>query len=141
MDLVRMLEPTVTGLGYELVNCEWFGRGKLRVLIDRPAGVTVDDCALVSNQLTRYFAVEGFDYDRLEVSSPGLDRPLRKTADFERFRGERAQVKLRVPLEGRRNFSGVLGALTDGMLELDADGKRFSLELANIEKARLIPNI
>ena len=98
MDLIETLEPTLNGLGYELVDTEWFGRGKLRVMIDRAEGITVDDCATVSNHLTRLFEVEGFAYERLEISSPGFDRPLRKVADFVRFCGERAEIKLRVPM-------------------------------------------
>jgi ribosome maturation factor RimP len=141
MDLMQLLEPTLNGLGYELVDFEWFGRGKLRVMIDKADGINVDDCAMVSNHLTRYFAVEGVEYDRLEVSSPGLDRPLRKAADFVRFRGERAELKLKVPLEGRKNFTGTLGVLADGLLALESDEKMFSIELANVHKARLKPEI
>ena len=139
MDLMQLLEPTLQGLGYELVDFEWFGRGKLRVMIDKADGINVDDCSMVSNHLTRYFAVEGVEYDRLEVSSPGLDRPLRKAADFVRFRGERAELKLKVPLEGRKNFTGTLGVLADGLLALESDEKMFSIELANVHKARLKP--
>ena len=134
-----MLEPTLNGLGYELVDTEWFGRGKLRVTIDKAEGINVDDCAAVSNHLTRLFAVEGVEYDRLEVSSPGFDRPLRRAADFVRFRGERAEVKLKAPIDGRKNFTGMIGVLADGMLALDSDGKMFSIELANVHKARLKP--
>ena len=139
MDLIETLEPTLNGLGYELVDTEWFGRGKLRVMIDRAGGITVDDCATVSNHLTRLFEVEGFAYERLEISSPGLDRPLRKVADFVRFCGERAEIKLRVPMEGRKNFTGTLGGLAAGMLSLAVDGKVVAIELANIHKARLKP--
>ena len=138
---MHLLEPTLQGLGYELVDFEWFGRGKLRVMIDKADGINVDDCASVSHHLTRYFAVEGIEYDRLEVSSPGMDRPLRKAADFVRFRGERAEVKLKVPLDGRKNFTGTLGVLADGLLALDSDGKMFAIELANVHKARLKPEI
>ena len=138
---MHLLEPTLQGLGYELVDFEWFGRGKLRVMIDKADGINVDDCASVSHHLTRYFAVEGIAYDRLEVSSPGMDRPLRKAADFVRFRGERAEVKLKVPLDGRKNFTGTLGVLADGLLALDSDGKMFAIELANVHKARLKPEI
>ena len=84
-------------------------------------------------------AAEPFEIDRLEVSSPGMDRPLRKAADFVRFRGERAEVKLKVPLDGRKNFTGTLGMLADGLLALDSDGKMFAIELANVHKARLKP--
>ena len=99
MDLLDLLEKTVTGLGYALVDVEQSPRGRiLRLFIDKPekaGGVDVEDCALVSNHLSRVLAVENVDYDRLEVSSPGLDRPLRKTADFVRFTGQEAQLRLR----------------------------------------------
>ena len=134
-----MLEPTLNGLGYELVDLEWFGRGKLRVMIDKPDGINVDDCAAVSRHLTLFFAAEGVDYDRLEVSSPGMDRPLRKAADFVRFLGERAELKLKAPIDGQKNFTGKLGILTEGRLALDSDGKILAIELANVHKARLKP--
>jgi ribosome maturation factor RimP len=137
-----MLESTVQGLGYELVDIDLSRTGALiRVFIDRPGGVDVDDCAAVSNQLTRLLAVEGVDYDRLEVSSPGLDRPLKKLADFQRFAGERAQIKMRLPLQGRKNFVGVLcGADADGV-RIEVDGAVLSLDLSLVDKARLVPNI
>ena len=138
---MQLLERTLKGLGYELVDFEWFGRGKLRVMIDKAEGINVDDCAAVSNHLTRLFAVEGVEYDRLEVSSPGFDRPLRKAADFIRYRGERAELKLKVPLDGRKNFTGTLGVLAEGLLALDSDGKTFAIELVNVHKARLKPEI
>ncbi|OYV92911.1 MAG: ribosome maturation factor RimP, partial [Ferrovum sp. 37-45-19] len=103
MDVVKLVETTVSGLGYELVDLERSGRGLLRVLIDKPEGISVDDCQVVSNQLTRLFMVENVDYGRLEVSSPGLDRPLKKEADFVRFAGEKVQLRLRMPLAGRKN--------------------------------------
>ncbi len=139
MDVARLVETTVTGLGYELVDFEVSGRGLMRVLLDNLAGITVKDCELVSHQLTRLFAVEGVDFGRLEVSSPGLDRPLKKEADFVRFCGKKAQLKLRVPLEGRKNFIGVLGNLQEGVLPLDVDGKLVLIELSNLDKARLVP--
>lgn len=136
---MQLLEPTLHGLGYELVDFEWFGRGKLRVIIDKADGINVDDCATVSNHLTHFFAVEGVDYDRLEVSSPGFDRPLKKAADFVRFRGERAELKLKAPMDGRKNFTGTLGVVAEGLLALDSDGKTFAIELVNVHKARLKP--
>ncbi len=136
---MQLLEPTLHGLGYELVDFEWFGRGKLRVMIDKPDGINVDDCAAVSRHLSLFFAAEGVDYDRLEVSSPGMDRPLRKAADFVRFRGERAELKLKAPIDGQKNFTGKLGILTEGRLALDSDGKILAIELANVHKARLKP--
>lgn len=139
MDVLKLVEMTVTGLGYELVDLERSGRGLLRVFLDKPDGITVEDCQLVSNQLTRLFTVENVDYDRLEVSSPGLDRPLKKEADFVRFAGEKAQLKLRMPLASRKNFIGILGAVNEGVLQLDVDGVPFEIELANVDKARLVP--
>ena len=139
MDAARLVETTLTGLGYELVDLEVSGRGLMRVLMDKPAGITLEDCELVSHQLTRLFTVEGVNYERLEVSSPGLDRPLKKEADFVRFRGEKVQIKLRMPLAGRKNFSGILGEVQGGALQLDVDGNQVSIELSNIDKARLVP--
>lgn len=142
MDLYSVLEPTIVGLGYELVDLEMSNRGRLlRVFIDKPDGIAVEDCVLVSDQVSRLLAVElDFDYDRLEVSSPGLDRPLKKEADFQRFSGEKAQIKLRVPLNGRKNFVGVLRSVAAGVLSLEVDGALVDIELANLDKARLVPS-
>jgi len=138
--IASLLEHTLRGLGYEMVDLEISRTGGLlRVFIDRPGGVDVDDCAGVSNHLTRLFAVEGVDYDRLEVSSPGLDRPLKKVEDFKRFAGERAQVKMRVPLQGRRNFVGVLRGASESEIQLEVDGNLLSLNLSLVDKARLVP--
>ena len=137
--MAKLVGTTLTGLGYELVDIEISGRGLMRILMDKPAGITVDDCELVSNQLTRLFTVEGVNFDRLEVSSPGLDRPLKKEADFIRFHGQKAQLKLRMPLAGRKNFVGILGAVENGILQFDVDGSQVAIELSNIDKARLVP--
>jgi ribosome maturation factor RimP len=139
MDLQTLIEPTLAGMGYELVALERVGRGLLRLYIDKPEGINLDDCVKVSNQLTRLFMVENVDYDRLEVSSPGLDRPLVKEADFVRFVGERANIRLHAPLEGRKRFTGVLGGLTDGVLQLDVDGVMVAIPLAEVDSARLAP--
>jgi ribosome maturation factor RimP len=139
MDVTKLVEATLTGLGYELVDLEVSGRGLMRVLMDKPAGIAVEDCELVSNQLTRLFMVEGVAYERLEVSSPGLDRPIKKESDFIRFVGHKAQIKLRMPLSGRKNFVGILGAVENGTLQFDVDGKQVAIELSNIDKARLVP--
>jgi len=140
MDVAKLVETTVSGLGYELVDFERSGRGLLRVLIDKPEGISVDDCQAVSKQLTRLFLVENVDYDRLEISSPGLDRPLKKEADFVRFAGQKAQLKLRMPLAGRKNFAGIIGAVNGGILQLDMDGSQVAIELSNVDKAHLVPN-
>ena len=142
MNLNELLETTVTGMGYELVGVDRPAKGGLlRLYIDRPGGVNVDDCASVSHQVSRVLAVENVGYERLEVSSPGLDRVLRKERDFARFAGQRARVKMRVPVDGQRNFVGVLGETRAGTVQLDIDGKLLSIKLDNLEKARLVPAI
>jgi ribosome maturation factor RimP len=140
-DLHALLERSVTGLGYEMVDLEVSNRGKLlRLFIDKPEGVNIDDCALVSHQLGNLLAVEhDIDYDRLEVSSPGLDRVLKKDADFVRFTGQRARVKLRVPMEGRKNFVGILRGLEQGELSIECEGLVQKIALTSIDKARLAP--
>ncbi|HEV7801471.1 MAG TPA: ribosome maturation factor RimP [Burkholderiales bacterium] len=140
MDLLQLLDSTLAGLGYEFVDLERSGKGKLlRIYIDKPGGIMLDDCAVVSNHLSRVLAVENVDYDRLEVSSPGLDRLLRKEEDFVRFAGHKARIKVRVPVDGQRNFVGVLRETRAGKVEIEVDGKVVSLALANFDKARLVP--
>ncbi len=142
MDLSGLLEKTISGLGYELVDVELANHGRfMRIFIDKVGGVNVGDCAAVSNHLTRLFAVEKVEYDRLEVSSPGLDRPLKRSKDFERFSGERVQVKLRVPINGRKRLAGVLQNVREDGIQLDVDGELLTIAFADIDKARLVPNI
>ncbi|MDB5866404.1 MAG: ribosome maturation factor RimP [Betaproteobacteria bacterium] len=141
-DVGQLLESTLAGLGYEFVDMERSGKGKLlRVYIDRPEGIKVEDCAVVSNHLSRVFAVENIDYDRLEISSPGLDRLLRKEQDFVRFAGQKARIKVRLPVEGQRNFVGVLRETRAGKVEIEVDGKLVSIDISNLDKARLVPAI
>jgi len=138
--LVELIEQIVTGLGYELVTVEGSPRGRLlRVFIDIARGVTVDDCETVSHQLTRVFEVENIDFDRLEVSSPGLDRPLVKPADFERFAGAELRLRTRVPVGNQRNFTGVLKGLRDGAVIIDTEKGELQVAFDDVEKARLIP--
>jgi len=141
--IAGIVEPAVTGLGFELVDTQVSNRGRVvRVFIDKAGGITVDDCAEVSRHLARVFAVEGIDFDRLEVSSPGLDRPLRKPSDFERFAGQRIDVRMRAPdASGRRRFVGRLEGLEGGAATLIVDGARVALELAGMERARLVPDL
>ena len=135
------LRETLAGLGYELVDLESSRGGLLRVFIDSPRGISVEDCARVSNHLTRALAVEGIDYERLEVSSPGLDRPLKRPEDYGRFAGSRASLRLRLPRDGRRRFEGVLaGVEPDGVL-LEVEGERLKFAFAEIDRARLVPEI
>ena len=142
MDLLGRVEQVVSGLGFELVDFETSPKVRLlRVFIDIQRGVTVDDCAAVSNQLKRVFEVENIEFDRLEVSSPGLDRPLKKAADFARFAGETVQLRTRLPLnEGnQRNFSGVLKGFEDGKVLLVQSTGVLEIPFEEVEKARLVP--
>lgn len=143
MDLNTLIETTVVGLGYELVDVEMSPRGRtVRVYIDLPGddkGIDVEDCAKVSNQLSRVFEVENIDFDHLEISSPGLDRVVKKMADFERFAGQDIQIKVRIPQGGRRNFQGELLGCKDGKVGLRLEKDDVELEFNNIEKARLVP--
>ncbi|MDR1274860.1 MAG: ribosome maturation factor RimP [Candidatus Accumulibacter sp.] len=155
MNLNELLDKTLAGLGFDLVDVEQSPRGRvLRVFIDKPGklgGVDVEDCALVSEHLSRVLTVENVDYERLEISSPGLDRVLRKASDFERFTGAEIALRLRLPLGGRRKFTGVLLGLSDGKIRLrvgagDAEQKTESgaesemeFDQDNVDKARLVP--
>lgn len=143
MVLEKLLELTLAGMGYELVEIEQLPRGKLiRVYVDKEeGGITIDDCVAISNHLTRLLTAENIDYGRLEVSSPGLDRLLRKESDFLRFIGEKVKLKLHVPEQGQRNFVGVLREVNDGILKLEVEGKLFDLDMRNIGKARLVPKL
>lgn len=139
MDIQNILEKTLPGLGYELVDFELTAQGTLRVFIDKEGGITVEDCATVSNHLSRVFMVEDVDYKHLEISSPGLDRPLKKAADFVRFTGEQAKIKTRLPIEGQKNFIGRIDGCENDIVRVAFDGKVVDIELSNIDKARLKP--
>ena len=142
MDLGQLLERTVPALGYELVDWERSPRTKLiRVFIDKPNGVDVEDCAQVSNHLTRLFAVEDVDFERLEVSSPGLDRPVKRLSDYTRFAGREAQLTLRAPVDGAKRIKGILrGAEGEDVLVETAAGVK-SFPFGTIARARLVPQI
>ncbi len=114
-----LIERTLAAMGYEVVDVERAQQGVLRVFIDSPSGITLDDCEKVSRHLSYVLEVENVDYARLEISSPGLDRPLKKASDFERFAGSEIAVRLRQPLEGRRNFDGLLTVEEDGRYGLE----------------------
>jgi ribosome maturation factor RimP len=142
MDVRLLLDRLLPGLGFQLADVELANRGRhIRVFIDKAEGVDIDDCVKVSNHLSRVFAVENVDYDRLEVSSPGLDRTLKRRDDFARFAGKWVQIRLRTPLAGRRNFVGVLHSLEGDQLNIEVDGKLVSLEFQNLDRARLVPNV
>jgi len=141
-NLSELIARTVPSLGYELVDWEMSPKGRLvRVYIDKDGGVYVEDCARISQHLTRLFAVENIDYDRLEVSSPGLDRPLKKAADYERFRGNEATLVLREKRNDTRKVKGVLAGVdgAEALIETESGTVRIPLDL--IERARLVPKI
>jgi len=128
-------------MGYELVDVQASNGGRLlRLFIDKPGGVTLDDCAAASRHLTRVLAVEGIDYERLEVSSPGLDRPLRKEADFVRFAGHKAEIRMRTAdPAGRRRFVGVLRGAAAGQVSLELEDRVAALALEDVDRAKLVP--
>jgi ribosome maturation factor RimP len=139
----ELIAPVVTGMGYELVDLQVSNRGGLlRLFIDKPGGIGLEDCAAVSRQLIRVLEVEGVEYDRLEVSSPGLDRPLRKAGDFARFAGQKADVRMRTAdATGRRRFVGVLRGEEEGRVSLELDGQTVALAIDDIDRARLVPEL
>lgn len=141
MDLQQILETTLPGMGYELVDVELTAQGILRVFIDKEGGITVEDCATVSNHLSRVFMVEDVDYKHLEISSPGLDRPLKKAADFVRFTGSMVKLKTRLPVDGQKNFIGRIESFDEvaQTIVLAFDGKTAQIELSNVDKARIKP--
>ena len=154
LQLLELIEKTVAGMGYELVDFEQAARGLLRVYIDfvpQDGGngyITVEDCEKVTHQLLHVLTVENASYERLEVSSPGLDRPLKKTADYIRFAGQEAAVKLRMPMPGaanRKSFQGVLHAPDGDKLKLEFEGNdglaMLEFSLADVDKARLVPKV
>ena len=134
--LFALIEKTVTGMGYELVDFEQAARGMLRVYIDvmpeENRVVTVEDCEKVTHQLLHVLTVENASYERLEVSSPGLDRPLKKLSDYSRFAGQEAVIKLRMATPGGGNRKSFEGNEGPAMLEFS---------LAEVDKARLVPKV
>jgi len=142
MLLEEKLANTVAGLGFDVVHVELPARGRLiRLFIEREGGdhVSSDDCAFVSNHLQRWLTVENIDYDRLEVSSPGLDRILKKPEDFTRFAGQEAELKLRLPLNGRKRFTGTLQGVEGNAVLIEVEGMPMRLPIADLDKARLVP--
>jgi ribosome maturation factor RimP len=145
-ELAHLIEPVVASMGCELWGCEYIRRRKqslLRVYIDRRDGVTRDDCGRVSHQLNGVLNVEdplGAPYI-LEVSSPGLDRLLLTADHFRRFAGSQVKIKLKWLVEGRRNFAACLLGVEGDRVLLDEQKTRYSIPLAAIERARLVPKI
>ena len=164
----EIVAASVTGLGYELVDFELSARGLMRVFIDKPDGIGVEDCASVSNHLTRVFVVENIEFERLEVSSPGLDRPLKTLANYQQYVGRAVKVRLRGIVDGRKRFDGVIETLDGETIVFGLIGdeaaasevarprhppkgkrssspsayaKRIQVPFESIDKARLIPDI
>ena len=163
LQLLELIEKTVVGLGYELVDFERAGRGTLSVYIDFPMQamvegeldaadaekmISVEDCATVSRQLSHVLTVENVEYERLEISSPGMDRPLKKISDYLRFAGHEAVIKFRMPIAGagnRKSYQGILQAPEGDTLRLEFEAKdgpaMIDFTLAEVDKARLVPQV
>ena len=141
IDLEALIEKNVAKLGYELVDFEIINRGELlRIFIDKPSSITIDDCVSVTNQLKHILTVEeDIIFDRLEVSSPGINRVIKKLQDFERFKGEKIKIKTRSPIEERKNFAGVLQGVKKDLILIEFNSILVEISLDNIEKARLDP--
>jgi len=143
-ELQELLEPSIERLGYELIDLEARLGGKsgvVRVFIDRPEGISLDDCEKVSRAVSALLDVEDplpGQYN-LEVSSPGLDRKLTKVEHFQRFTGETVEVQMRFPIEGRKRFRGTLVSSNDENIVVEVDGESHTLPLVTIDTARLAP--
>ncbi len=151
-ELESIVRTSADSLGYGLVDLDRSGPGVMRVFIERAdgEGVTVEDCEKLSHQLSHVLEVEQVDYDRLEVSSPGLDRPLKRLEDFARFAGQEASVKLRMAVAGQRLFTGKVVATEGDQVALEVESEHpakgtaralLKFRIAEVEKARLVPNI
>ena len=141
-DLETLIEKLVTQLGYELVDFETVNGGQiLRVYIDKGDLISIEDCSKVSNHVNNVLSVEtDFDYERLEVSSPGLDRVIKKIKDFDRFKGQQAKIKTRFAIENRKNFKGILSGIKNESVIIKIEDKLLSIDFENIDKARLDPD-
>ena len=140
-----LFEPVVTGMGYQLVEIEYLPNpkyGVLRLFIDKEEGVQVEDCSAVSRQISAVIDVGDpvSGHYNLEVSSPGLDRPLRLAEDFVQFSGEVAKIKTSMPFEGQRNFKGLLKGMEEDLVIVECEDKEVRLPITAIDKARLVPD-
>ena len=141
-DLETLIEKLVTQLGYELVDFETINGGQiLRIYIDKGDLIDIEDCTKVSNHVNNVLSVEtDYDYERLEVSSPGLDRVIKKLNDFDRFKGEKIKIKTRYALENRKNFKGILSGTKGESIMIEVDNESLLIDFENIDKARLDPD-
>jgi ribosome maturation factor RimP len=143
-NLEEFVSKIVAQMGYELIDFEFQNQGKLiRIFIDKPASVTIDDCVDVSNHLNHVLTVEeDIDYERLEVSSPGFDRVIKKIEDFKKFKGENIKIKTRTPIMNQRNFKGeVLGVKGLVIMIKTPEQEKVNIDFDNIDRARLDPKI
>lgn len=144
VQIVELIRPGIEALGYELWGCELQGQGKhtiLRVYIDTETGVTLDDCSRVSNQISGILDIEDLIHGKydLEVSSPGLDRLLFKEEHFRKFIGNQVKIKLRVPVQGRRNYIGVIKDVELNKVSILVEGNIVAVPIENVDKARIVP--
>ena len=141
-DLETLIEKLVTQLGYELVDFETINGGQiLRIYIDKGDLIDIEDCTKVSNHVNNVLSVEtDYDYERLEVSSPGLDRVIKKLNDFDRFKGQKIKIKTRFAIENRKNFKGTLSGTKGESIMIEVDNESLLIDFENIDKARLDPD-
>jgi ribosome maturation factor RimP len=141
-DLETLIEKLVTQLGYELVDFETVNGGQiLRIYIDKGDLIDIEDCTKVSNHVNNVLSVEtDYDYERLEVSSPGLDRVIKKLNDFDRFKGQKVKIKTRFAIENRKNFKGILSGTKGESIMIEVDNESLLIDFENIDKARLDPD-
>lgn len=141
----NLLRPTIESMGFEFWGCEYMPAGKhstLRVFIDKAeVGVTVDDCGLVSRQVSAIMDVEDpiSNAYMLEVSSPGMDRPLFKPEQYKAYEGEEVQLRTSVPVMGRKRFKGQMTAVTEDSIAVEVDGEEYEVPFALIDKANVVP--
>lgn len=139
MKINVILEQTIPGLGYELVDVEITPAKEIRVFIDKADGLNIDDCEKVSDHLSKLFLVEEIDYNRLEVSSPGVERPLKKIEDFVRFSGQIAKLKLRELINEQKVFQGKIVEVKDNLIKLEIEnGEILSINFDQVVRARLV---
>ncbi|MBO8143813.1 MAG: ribosome maturation factor RimP [Thermodesulfobacterium sp.] len=142
----EIIEIPILRKNMELVDLEWRRERHgwvLRIFIDKPGGVTVEDCAKISGIVGEILDKEDIIHHSyvLEVSSPGIERPLVKKEDYERFRGEKAKITLKTPISGRRNFTGIIIGIKNDLVQMEVEGKVWEFSLENIKKAKLQPEI
>ena len=141
-DFETLIEKLVTQLGYELVDFETVNGGQIvRIYIDKGDLIDIEDCTKVSNHVNNVLSVEtDYDYERLEVSSPGLDRVIKKLNDFDRFKGQKIKIKTRFAIENRKNFKGTLSGTKGESIMIEIDNESLLIDFENIDKARLDPD-